>query len=166
MTTKQILIATITGAVALLLFDGLFQAIPNVGIRAVERFESAELTTAKFSELANQMAYIATEETVSLVAVKEADYYNLPKFFAIESVSALAIALLLTLLFSKIKLHSLKDKLFLTSGFAMIASFGIHIPYFNWWGFSLPYTVGVVLKTVLGWLLVVFIQNHFIAKTK
>lgn len=79
MTKKQILIATITGAVALLLFDGLFQAIPNVGVRAVERFESAELTTAKFSELANQMAYIATEETVSLVAVKEADYYNLPK---------------------------------------------------------------------------------------
>lgn len=164
MTTRQIIIATITGTIVLFLFDGAFQAIPNFGVRAVERMETNDLTTTKFLELTDQMAYLVTDKTVSFVATKQAHFYNLSKFFAIEFLSAFAIALLFALLFAKIKFERLKDRLLLTIGFAVIASFGIHIPYLNWWGFSLAYTIGVVLKTVFGWTLIVFIQNRFIFK--
>lgn len=166
MTTKQIIIATVIGSIVLFLFDGAFQAIPNFGVRAVERLETNELTAPKFNELTNRMAYIATDQTVSFVATRQAHFYNLSKFFAIEFLAAFAIALLFALLFAKIKFDSLKDRLLLTSGFALIASFAIHIPYFNWWGFSLAYTAGVVSKTVLGWTLIAFIQNRFIFKIK
>jgi hypothetical protein len=166
MTTKQIIIATITGKIVLFLFDGAFQAIPKFGVRAVERMETNDLTTTKFVELTDQMAYLVTDKTVSFEATKQADFYNLSKFFAIEFLSAFAIALLFALLFAKIKFERLKDRLLLTIGFAVIASFGIHIPYLNWWGFSLAYTIGVVLKTVFGWTLIAFIQNRFIFKIK
>ena len=166
MTTKQIIIATITGTIVLFLFDGAFQAIPKFGVRAVERMETNDLTTTKFVELTDQMAYLVTDKTVSFVATKQADFYNLSKFFAIEFLSAFAIALLFALLFAKIKFERLKDRLLLTIGFAVIASFAIHIPYLNWWGFSLVYTIGVVLKTVFGWTLIAFIQNRFIFKIK
>jgi hypothetical protein len=166
MTTRQIIIATIIGTISLFLFDGAFQAIPNFGVRAVERLETNELTATKFNELTDRMAYIATDQTVSFVATKQADFYNLSKFFVIEFLSAFAIALLFALLFAKIKFGSLKHRLLLTLGFALIASFAIHIPYFNWWGFSFAYTIGVVSKTVLGWTLITFIQNRFIFKIK
>jgi len=164
MTTKQIIMATITGTIVLFLFDGAFQAIPKFGVRAVERMETNDLTTTKFVELTDQMAYLVTDKTVSFVATKQADFYNLSKFFAIEFLSAFAIALLFALLFAKIKFERLKDRLLLTIGFAVIASFAIHIPYLNWWGFSLAYTIVVVLKTVFGWTLIAFIQNRFIFK--
>jgi hypothetical protein len=166
MTTKQITIATILGAIALFLFDGAFQAIPNFGVRAVERLETSELTTTNFNDLTNRMAYIATDKTVSFVATKQANYYNLSRFFAIEFISALVIAFAFALIFAKIKFQNLRDRLLLTFGFSLIASFAIHLPYFNWWGFSIPYTVGVISKTILGWLLISFIQNRFIYKIK
>lgn len=166
MTTKKIIVATVIGAVVLFLFDGALQAIPNFGVRAVERLETNQLTTAEFSELANSMAYIATENTVSFVAIKEADYYNLSRFFAIEFFSAFAIAMVFALLFGKITFADLGDRIWLTFGFSLIAGFAIHLPYFNWWGFSMAYTVGVVSKTMVGWLLVAFIQNRLIYKIK
>lgn len=166
MTKTPIIYATITGAVVLFLFDGLFQAIPNFGVRAVERMETNDLTTAKFSELTNRMAYIATDKTVSFVATRPAGFYNVSRFFAIEFLSALAIALAFAILFAKIPMGSLKDRLLLTAGFALAASFAIHIPYLNWWGFSMLYTIGVVVKTILGWTLIALIQNRFIFKFK
>ena len=166
MATRQIILATITGAIVLFLFDGAFQAIPNFGVRAVERIETTDFTTAKFSELTNRMAYIATDKTVSFVATRQIGFYNLSKFFAVEFLSAFLIALLFAFVFVKIRFNSLKDRLLLTTAFAIIASFAIHIPYLNWWGFSLAYTIGVVFKTVLGWMLIAFIQNRFIFKIK
>lgn len=166
MTTRQIIIATTVGAILLFLFDGAIQAIPNFGVRAVERLETNGLTTANFNGLKDRMAYIATDKTVSFVATKQADYYDLSRFFAIEFISALAIAFVFALIFAKTKLKSLRDRLILTFGFSLIASLAIHLPYFNWWGFSIPYTIGVVSKTILGWLLISFIQNRFIYKIK
>lgn len=128
--------------------------------------ETNDLTTTKFVELTDQMAYLVTDKTVSFVATKQADFYNLSKFFAIEFLSAFVIALLFALLFAKIKFERLKDRILLTIGFAVIASFAIHIPYLNWWGFSLAYTIGFVLKTVFGWTQIAFIQNRFIFKIK
>lgn len=163
---KRILTATIAGAVVLFLFDGAFQSIPNFGVSAVERLETNELTATKLDERTNRMTYLVTGNTVSFVATKQAHYYNLPRFFAVEFLSALAIAFVFALLFTTIKLHSLKERIWLTAGFAITASFATHIPYCNWWGFSLAYTAGVVLKTVAGWLLAAFIQNRFIFKIK
>ncbi len=166
MQTRKITIATILGAVVLFLFDGAFQAIPNFGVRAVERLETNGLTTTNFNDLTDRMAYIATDKTVSFVATKQADYYDLSRFFAIEFISALVIAFVFALLFAKIKSQSLRDRLLLTLGFSLITSFAIHLSYFNWWGFSVPYTIGVIAKTILGWLLISFIQNRFIYKIK
>jgi hypothetical protein len=131
MSIKQTITATVTGAVALFLFDGALQAIPDFGVRAVERLETNELTTRGFDELTDRMAYVVTEQTVSFVATKSADYYDLSRFFAVELLSAFAIAFIFALLFAKIGLRSLRDRLFLTLGFAIVASFSIHIPYFN-----------------------------------
>jgi hypothetical protein len=166
MTGKQITIATIVGAIVLFLSDGVFQAIPNFGVRAVERIETSYLTTEKFNELTNKMSYIATDKTVSFVATKPADFYNLSKFFVIEFFSALLISFVFALLFAKLTTLKLSQRMWLTLAFAFIASFAIHIPYFNWWGFSFAYTIGVVSKTVFGWTLIAFIQNRFIFKIK
>jgi hypothetical protein len=166
MIHKQITTATISGGILLFLFDGAFQAIPGLGVRAVERLETNGLTTSDFSVLINRMSYLVTDNTVSFIATKSADYYDLPRFFAVEFISALSIALLFAFIFSKVRGLSLIDRLQFTMCFALVACFAIHLPYLNWWGFSWAYTAGVVLKTILGWLLVAFVQNRFIFKIR
>lgn len=166
MTTKQIIIATIMGAVVLFLFDGAFQAVPHFGVSAVERLETHDFTTPQFNTLTDRMAYIATEQTVSFVATKHADYYNLTRFFIIEFFSAFAIALIFAMVFGRIKFTNLRERMLLTLAFSLIAGFAIHIPYFNWWGFSFSYTMGVISKTILGWTLLAYFQNRFIYKIR
>jgi hypothetical protein len=166
MQTKKIIIATLVGAITLFLFDGLLQAIPGFGVTAVKRIETNKLTTPEFNDLNNHMSYIVTDNTVSFVATKSASYYNISRFFVVEFISALLIALLFAIVFAKINLHSLRQRLMLTIYFACITCIAIHFSYFNWWGFSLAYTAGVALKTIFGWLLISFIQNRFIYKIK
>lgn len=165
-TTRQIAIAAIAGAIVLFLFDGAFQAIPGLGVSAVEPLETQDLTTAYFPELANRMAYIITDKTVTFAATKEAAYYNMGRFLAVEFASAFVVSLLFALFFSKVENRGLSDRMVLTVMAAIIATFAIHIPYFNWWGFSFAYTLGVAARTVLGWSLLAFIQNRFIFKVK
>lgn len=166
MTTRQIIIATIVGAVVLFLFDGAFQALPDFGVRAVERLETNELTSKKFNELTDRMVYIVSDQTVSFVTIKQADYYNLTRFFKVEFLSAFSIALIFAVVFGQFKFTNLRERILLTFAFSLIASLAIHFPYFNWWGFSFSYTLGVVSKTILGWILLSYIQNRFIYKIR
>jgi hypothetical protein len=166
MKLSRLILATILGAVALFVSDSAFQAIPNFGIRAVEQLETKEFTTESFSLLTNRMAYIVTDNTVSFVATQPANFYQLSKFFTVESLSVLAICLIFAIVFSKLGTTALRNRILITFSFALIASLAIHIPYFNWWGFSLLYTVGVILKTVLGWVVVSYVQNSIVYKVK
>jgi hypothetical protein len=164
MTTRKVVLATIIGGIALFFSDGAFQAIPNFGVRAVERMENANLTTPEFAKIAHPMAYIVTNQTVSFTATQPAQFYNLGKFFTIEFLSALLISFIFALIFSKMANISLKNRVYLTILFAFAASTAIHFSYFNWWGFSAAYTIGVTLKTIFGWTLLAYIQNRFIFK--
>lgn len=150
------------GAILLFIFDGAFQAIPNFGVRAVERTESTELTTDAFEELAGRMSYLVTEGTVSFIASQRADYYNLTRFFMVEFITAVIISFLFSLLLHRLNVLSRNQRLSVAFGFAVVASLAIHLPYYNWWGFSLPYTLGVCAKTIFGWTLLAIVQNRFI----
>jgi hypothetical protein len=164
MKPNKIIFATLLGGIALFLLDGAFQAIPNFGIRAVERLETSNLTTQEFDNLQHPMAYIVTDKVVSFTASQPAQFYNLGKFFTFEFISALVISFLFALVFSKMIGFNLKERLRMTFIFALIASIAIHISYFNWWGFSAVYTIGVILKTTIGWTALAYIQNRFFFK--
>ncbi len=164
MKKNKIILASVLGGIALFLIDGAFQAIPNFGIRAVERLETNDLTTQAFDNLQHPMAYIVTDKVVSFTASQSAQFYNLGKFFTIEFISAILISFLFAVVFSKMKGYNLNEKLRITLLFALIASIAIHISYFNWWGFSAVYTIGVISKTIIGWTALAYIQNRFFFK--
>jgi hypothetical protein len=164
MKPNKIILTTLLGGMALFLLDGAFQTIPNFGIRAVERLETSNLTTQEFDNLQHPMAYIVTDKVVSFTASQPAQFYNLGKFFIFEFISALVISFLFTLVFLKMIGFNLKERLQITFIFALIASIAIHISYFNWWGFSAVYTIGVILKTTIGWTALAYIQNRFFFK--
>jgi hypothetical protein len=163
---RRIFLASVAGGFVLFLFDGAFQAIPHFGIRAVERMGNDTLTLSGVNGLTDGMAYVVTGKTVSFVATRPADYYDPVRFFSIEMVSAFIIATILALIFSRNHGITLRQRMLYTLGFSVMACFAIHVPYLNWWGFSVPYTLGVVSKTILGWLLVAYVQNRFIYKTR
>lgn len=166
MTKSKIVTATVIGTIALFVFGAIFQAIPNLGIGSVENMTAHTISVDNFNGSTNGMAYITTDKAVSFVASRPVGYYNLTKFFIIEIMSVFAISLLFAISFSKMGQTKLTHRLLLTLVFALIGTFAIHIPYYNWWGFSSSYTIGVTLRTIIGWMLVAYIQNRLIYKIK
>lgn len=166
MTKSKVFIATVIGTITLFVFGGIFQAIPFFGIGSVQNIQTSNITIDKFDETINEMSYVTTKQSVSFIATKPINYYNLTKFFIVELISVFFSSLILALAFSKMGQTKLSERLTLTLAFALLCTFATHIPYFNWWGFSSQYTVGVTLRTILGWILVAYIQNRFIYKIK
>lgn len=159
-------LAGLAGAVALFLFDGALQAVPGAGVRAVIRQEAPDVTLPGLAGQPGQMTYLATANTVSFIATQAAEYYNPARFLALEFLSALGVAFLLAGIYHGLGEKGLRKRLWLTLLMGLAATFAIHFPYLNWWGFSVAYTLGVTLKTLAGWLLVGFIQNYFIFKVR
>jgi hypothetical protein len=164
MSATKILLATLLGGVLLFLLDGAFQAIPHFGITAVQSLESKDYTTPKFAELQNRMAYINTGETVTFAATQPAGFYNLGKFFAIEFLCALGVAFLFAQAFARFPAAGLKVRVAVAFLFALAVCFAVHVPYLNWWGFSMPYALGVMTKTLTGWTTLAFFINKFVYK--
>lgn len=157
---SKLLFATLAGAVVLFLWDGLMQALPGVGVRAVQTTEASALLPEIAA--APGMTYVTTPESVSFVSTQPAGYYDVTRFFVIEAVSALVVSVLLAALFTTVRLSSRSKMLLVASIAGAAASAAIHIPYWNWWGFSIAYTAGVIAKTVFGWMAVALVQSRFI----
>lgn len=162
MKTIQLLYASGAGTLVLFVFNALLQFIPGFGVSAVQTVESNAHTTAQFNQLAGAVTYLVTDHSVSFIASQPAAYYHLARFFTLEFFSAAAVAVLLALGIAQLRSPSLRHNLWLTAVFGLVATFAIHLPYFNWWGFSASYTVGVAFKTIAGWLLAVLVQHRII----
>lgn len=159
LSRSRIVVATLAGAIFLFLFDGALQALPGWGIRAVERIQWS--TTGEVNTLP-AMAYLMSPNQVQFIATQPAGYYNPIRFFTIEAFSALLIAGIMAVLFARLAVGSLRQRISLAFLFSLIACLAIHLPYANWWGFSLPYTAGVMVKTIIGMWGVAYLQNRWI----
>jgi hypothetical protein len=149
------------GALILFLWDGAWQTIPHIGVRAVVEHQQPEDRMLAAQGIG--MRYLKTEAHVALMAIRSADHYSPGRFLTIEAFSAFMVSFFL--------FHALGSQ---TSSpgrrartaaiMALAAALAVHVPYWNWWGFSASYTVGVILKLVGGWGLVGAIQGWLLTR--
>jgi len=158
----KIVKAALAGSIVLFLWDGLWQAIPGVGVRAVTQIQKEHSDVS--AQNVPGMRYEMSASTVSFIATQPAEHYSIHRFFFIEFLCALGISFAFALALARTSACSFEDRMKASLLVSMAATCAVHIPYWNWWGFSTAYTVGVVLRLVGGWQLLAYVQNKFLLR--
>ncbi|MEM7367039.1 MAG: hypothetical protein AAF587_00490 [Bacteroidota bacterium] len=127
-----------------------------------------ELPHHQLDELVQQkdlsMNLILTAHSMSFVSTRTIEYYSLVRFFSMNALLGLVSGLFLCLLLHVIRERSRLEKLKIVMLFGLFCVFSIHLSYWNWWGFSTSYSIGVSLATLFNLFVVTFFLSTFIFK--
>lgn len=161
------LVGMIAAGIILFLWTGFTQNVIPWGIRSVNelrRKEDAERVGAAIaSSTTNGMALI-TDGVTAFIAIKPTVYYNMGRYFAIEFITQLlAGAVLATVLTLTLGLPN-ETRLVLVGLMALAGIASIDIQYWNWWGFSHRYTLGVAVNRLVGYLIAAAVLIGFIIR--
>jgi hypothetical protein len=146
--------AVVIGGVILFLWTGATQALLPWGIRSVKTPAAdveqrvgtaiAEVTTAGMVGVFKGVA--------AFIAVKPQSYYHMGRYFAVEFVTQLLVAGVLVALLTLTTGQPAGVRLGVLALAGMASVFSVDLQYWNWWGFSTLYTVGVAVNRVLGYV--------------
>lgn len=162
MIYKRKIIALVAGFFILTLIGALSSTLP-IGINTVERMET---NSSEFDSVLG-MKLILTDQTMTFSSTRPKSYYSLSKFFKFNFMTNLILSFLILLLVHTISGLDNKKRFQSLLLVAIISIFSTHIPYWNWWGYSTSYTLGVSLFTILALVLTGLIISPIVLhKTK
>ncbi|AFY49654.1 hypothetical protein Nos7524_3880 [Nostoc sp. PCC 7524] len=144
-----LLFAVIVAGLVLFIWSGVTQNLPW-GIKSVKPdIKNVVATQAIASESQNGMMYL-NGEIVAFVAVKPKTYYSPQRFFIVEFVTQILAGMILCLLLSQLFDLSLVGRQFIILLVSLLIVVTTDMSYWNWWGFSHPYTLGVAANKIIG----------------
>lgn len=144
-----LLLAIVVAGCILFVWSGISQNLPW-GIKSVKTdVKNEEVTQAIANEGVNSMMYFQGE-IVALVAAKPKAYYSPKRFFGIELVTQFLVGGVLCLLLAQLPTLSLINRQLVVFLASLLIVVTTDIPYCNWWGFSVSYTLGVAINKLLG----------------
>lgn len=149
MTGWGLVLAMLITGIILFVWSGISQNLPW-GVRSVKPDVTNEVAIqAIASEQKNGMLYL-NGEIVALVAAKPKSYYSTQRFFAVELLTQLLVGIVLCLLLAQLSNLSLlhRQLIVLLAGLLIVAT--TDLAYWNWWGFSNLYTLGVSVNKLIG----------------
>jgi len=144
MIYKQVIYATVVTFLILNLAGILTSFLP-IGINTVTRVE----TESHEMDKAVGMNLILTDNTMTFSSTRPKNYYSLGKFYQINAINNLVLAFLLTGFILLISNQSRNRKVLFLILIGVFSTISTHIPYWNWWGFSTIYTIGVALSNLV-----------------
>lgn len=153
----NIVIAIIASGVLLFLWTGLTQNLIPWGIKSVRAHDQKDGTGAALAKLTTDGMVFITDQVAAFIAIKPAAYYVTGRYFAIEFVTQIIVGAVLTGLLVLTAPLDDGTRLLIVglAGAAGVAS--IDLQYWNWWGFSNRYTLGVAVNRLAGYLLITLI---------
>jgi hypothetical protein len=162
MDIGQLLLATLIGGVVLFFWMGFTQNVLPWGIKSVKENPQLDALTADIKNATQDGVYYVHKDVAVFMAIKPGNYYNMGRYFGIEFATQLIVGAILAGILALTIEQTLETRLLLVAlvGLAGVAS--IDLQYWNWWGFSHLYTLGVAVNRVVGYLLVGFIIANFI----
>jgi hypothetical protein len=152
----------VVSGVLMFFANGLLQATLPWGTKSVSDIKaSPEVGKAIASTTQDGMMYV-NEGVAAFIAVKPQRYYVMSRFFGIEFVTQLIAGAALTGALMLTRGQPLEARLGLVALIALMGIASIDLSYWNWWGFSTRYTLGVavnrfVIYMVAGAVLALFI---------
>ncbi|MGK7942058.1 MAG: hypothetical protein AB4062_18265 [Crocosphaera sp.] len=145
---------SIIGAIVLFFWNGLAQNVFPWGIKSVKEVnDQKDLSPIVPEDDEQGMFYIRSEKVVMFLAAKPSDYYSMSKFLGLEFVTQWLVSLILTAILLIIPASSLEFKLTIVTLICLISIVAVDLQYWNWWGFSGLYTIGLSFNRLIGFLL-------------
>lgn len=129
----------------------------------VERYDPYALTTPLFDEkVVNRVNTLSTDKTFSWIVSKPIGYYSPAAYLGREFLTQFVTGLLLAAALIVVQPLGLGGQLQAAGLLALAAAVATYGQFFNWWGLTTRYALGVSLNLIVGWLLAAFVVARFI----
>lgn len=158
----SLLKGTLAGGILLFLWSGLTQSTTPWGIKSVKELEERSAVGEILERQSPKGLYYFTDKVTAFIAVKPESYYSMTRFFVIEFVTELLVAATLTALLLLTAAQPVGVQLVIIGLATLAGIFSTDLQYWNWWGFSTIYSLGISINRLVGHLLVSFILIRFI----
>ncbi|MCU0479781.1 MAG: hypothetical protein MUE54_01060 [Anaerolineae bacterium] len=149
----NILIGIIIGGIILFFWGGISQALIPWGIKSVGGHPNPdELGVVISKATTNGMIHIANH-VAAFIAVSPKNY-TMSRYFMIEFITQVVVSAVLVIILTLTDSLSNEIRLALVGLVGLITISSVDLQYWNWWGFSTRYTVGVAVNRLAGYLVV------------
>jgi len=158
----SLLKGAIIGGVLLFLWSGLTQSLTPWGIRSVKELETQSTVGEILERQSTKGLYYIKDKVTAFIAVRTESYYSISRFFIIEFITELLVATTLTSILLLTATQSIYTRLLLIVLTTLTSIFSVDLQYWNWWGFSTIYSLGISINRLIGHLLISFILISFV----
>lgn len=165
MRVKQFFIGTLLATILFISLNLLASKLPW-GVDNVAHTELGKHEIDQFTENnGSSMNLILTEQSMSFVSTRSRSYYSMNRFFSVNMLLIFCSALFLCSILYLLRDQSITNKMLVITLFGLFAITSIHLTYWNWWGFSTSYSIGVSISTLINLLIVSFLLAKYIFKS-
>jgi hypothetical protein len=164
MDIGQILIGTAVAGLILFFWTGFTQNVLPWGIKSVQEDKNLDALTTQIKQISEYGVYYTHQDVAVFLAIKPASYYNMGRYFVLEFITQVFVGLILALILGATLGLSLETRLGIILLVGGAGVFSVDVQYWNWWGFSNIYTVGVAINRLLGYLIAGFVIANFIIR--
>jgi hypothetical protein len=166
MNIGMIILGTLVGGVLLFLWNGFTQNVVPWGIKSVKTPagpDEEKIGSAIAAVTTNGM-HLLTKQVTAFMAIRPASFYSAGRYLGIEFLTQVIVALVLTVILALTIALPFEQRLLLTVLVSLVGVAAIDLQYWNWWGFSTKYTLGIATSRVIGHTIVGFLLINFIVR--
>lgn len=162
MELLTIVLSIVIGGFVLFMWTGFTQNVLPWGVKSVRQHDNKDTLGGQIGSVMTDGMLYVKDEVAAFIAIKPASYYSTGRYFAIEFFTQLVVSGVLTTILALT--NGLEDsQRLLIVGLVALAGIGsIDLQYWNWWGFSSRYTLGVAVNRLVGYLLAAFILLNWV----
>lgn len=149
------LIGTVVAGVILFFWMGLTQNVTPWGIKRVVSPGTVdqERIGQALAELTTDGMALVTKRVTAFIAIRPAAQYQMRRYFALELVTQVLAGAVLSGILMLTVGQPLALRILMIGLVGLAGIISIDLQYWNWWGFSNLYTLGIAVNRLLGYLI-------------
>lgn len=160
---KKIIKGAVVGGVVMLLLGVFIQLFPW-GFADVKPFPDKQSVSEAILSQTEEGMYYTDEGTYALIAVSSPGWNSIPRKLLFDLITQFILAGIISFVLSLTASLKNRTRIALITCMSLAASIGVYIPDWNWWGFSLRYTLGASLNLVFVWTVAAVVLTRFVLK--
>lgn len=155
-------IASVIGGIILFVWTGFAQNVLPWGVKSVAEHKQGDGVGKALAGIATSGMVYVKDEVAAFVAIKPESYYSVRRYFGIEILTQIGAAVVLTGILALTAGQDDGQRLMIVGLAGLAGVVSIDVQYWNWWGFSNRYTVGVAINRLIGYVLTAVILLNWV----
>ena len=160
---KKIIMGAVVGGVIMLLLGVFIQLLPW-GFSDVKPLPDKQPVSEAILSQTEGGMYYTDEGTYAFIAVSSTAWNSIPRKLLFDLVTQFILAGIISFVLYLTAALKNRTRVALITCMSLAASIGVYFPDWNWWGFSLRYTLGASLNLVFVWTVAALVLTRFVLK--